>query len=207
MKDFLEELEIGENKVKLSSEDIKSILKKHGEYIKTETKKVEDDYKQQLEDNKTTISDLKAQIEKAPKSDELEGLKSKIAEYEEKENQRNAQIKAKEEDDILTKNITEAFGDKKFINDFTKNAIMDEIKSALKDNANIGKSAKDLFEEMTKGKDGIFANPNQVLNMPGADDGIEGTVSKDEFDKMGYKDRLELKQSNPELFNKYNNEK
>ena len=26
----------------------------------------------------------------------------------------------------------------------------------------------------------------------------------DDFDKMGYKQRLELKESNPELFNKYN---
>ena len=59
MKDFLEELEIGEGKVKLSKEEIKSILAKHGEYIKIETAKVDDKYKSQLEDNKTTIDDLK----------------------------------------------------------------------------------------------------------------------------------------------------
>lgn len=205
MKDFLEELEIGEEKVKLSKEDIKNILKKHGEYIKTETDKVEADYKQQLEDNKTTISELKAQIEKAPKTDEMESLKNKIAEYEQNEADRTAKQKAKEEDDILTKNITSVFGDKKFVNDFTKNAIMNEIKTALKDNANIGKSVKDLFEEITNGKDGIFVNPNQVIDMPSIDDNVENTVSKDDFDKMGYKERLELKQSNPELFNKYNN--
>ena len=206
MKDFLEELEIGEGKVKLSKEEIKSILAKHGDYIKIETEKVDNKYKDQLEDNKTTISELKAQIEKAPKSDEMESLKSKIAEYEEKENQRNAQIKAKEEDDILTNNINSVFGNKKFVNDFTKNAIMNEIKTALKDSANIGKSAKDLFEEITNGKDGIFANPNQIINMPSVDEGMENTVSKEAFDKMGYKERIEFKESNPELFNKYNNE-
>ena len=206
MKDFLEELEIGEEKVKLSKEEIKSILTKHGEYIKTETNKVEENYKQQLADNKATIDDLKAQMEKAPKSDEMESLKAKIAEYEQKEADRTAQLKAKEEDDILTKNINEVFGDKKFVNDFTKNAITEQIKVALKDNANMGKSAKDLFEEITKDKDGIFANPNQVVSMPGVDDGIEGTISKDDFNKMGYKERIEFKQSNPELFNKYNNE-
>ena len=206
MKDFLEELEIGESKVKLSGEDIKNILKKHGEYIKVETEKVETKYKDQIEDNKTTINDLKAQIEKAPKSDEMESLKTKIAEYEQKEADRTAQLKAKQEDDILTKNINEVFGDKKFVNDFTKNAIVDQIKTALKDSANMGKSAKDLFEEITNGKDGIFANPNKIADMPGVDEGIENTVSKDAFDKMGYKERLELKQSNPELFNKYNNE-
>ena len=205
MKDFLEELEIGEGKVKLSKEDIKNILKKHGEYIKTETDKVEADYKQQIEDNKTTISELKAQIEKAPKTDEMESLKNKIAEYEQSEADRTAKQKAKEEDDILTKNITDVFGDKKFVNDFTKNAIMNEIKTALKDSANMGKSAKDLFEEITNGKDGIFANPNQVVDMPSIDENVENAVSKDDFDKMGYNQRLELKASNPELFNKYNN--
>ena len=205
MKDFLEDLEIGEGKVKLSKEEIKNILAKHGEYIKIETEKVDNKYKDQIEDNKTTINDLKSQIDKAPKTDEMESLKNKIAEYEQKEADRTASEKAKQEDDILTKNITDAFGDKKFVNDFTKNAIMNEIKNALKDNANIGKSAKDLFEEITNGKDGIFANPNQVVDMPSIDENVENTVSKDEFNKMGYKDRLELKKSNPELFNKYNN--
>ena len=205
MKDFLENLEIGEEKVKLSKEEIKSILAKHGDYIKIETEKVDNKYKDQLEDNKTTIADLKMQIEKAPKSDEMESLKSKIAEYEQNEADRTAKQKAKEEDDILTNNINAIFGDKKFVNDFTKNAIMNEIKTALKDSANMGKSAKDLFEEITNGKDGIFANPNQVIDMPSIDENVETAVSKDDFDKMGYKQRLELKESNPELFNKYNN--
>ena len=205
MKDFLEELEIGEGKVKLSKEEIKSILAKHGEYIKIETDKIDNKYKSQIEDNKTTIDDLKAQIEKAPKSDEMESLKNKIADYEQKEADRTAKEKAKAEDDILNKNINEAFGDKKFVNDFTKNAIMDEIKTALKDSANLGKSAKDLFEEITKGKSGIFANPNQMVDMPGIDEGAENVVSKDDFDKMGYKERLAFKETNPELFNKYNN--
>lgn len=205
MKDFLEDLEIGEGKVKLSKEEIKNILAKHGEYIKIETEKVDTKYKSQLDDNKATIESLKAQIEKAPNSDEMENLKNKIAEYEQKEADRTAKEKAKAEEDILIKNITEAFGDKKFVNDFTKNAIMDEIKTALKDSANLGKSAKDLFEEITNGKDGIFANPNKMVDMPGVDENVENAVSKDEFDKMGYQERLALKESNPELFNKYNN--
>ena len=205
MKDFLEELEIGEGKVKLSKEEIKSILAKHGDYIKIETEKIDNKYKSQIEDNKTTISDLKAQIEKAPKTDEMENLKNKIAEYEQKEADRTANEKAKAEDDILTNNINSAFGDKKFVNEITKNAIMNEIKIALKDSANMGKSAKDLFEEITNGKDGIFENPNKVVDMPSIDENVENTVSKDDFDKMGYNQRIELKASNPELFNKYNN--
>lgn len=204
MKDFLKDLELGEDKIKLSNEDIKSILKKHGEYIKIETEKVENNYKTQIEENKNTIADLKEQIEKAPKSDEIENLKTKIADYEQKENDRLAKEQADKEDSVLTNNVIEAIGDKKFVNDYTKNSIVNEIKTALKDSANVGKSAKDLFTEITEGKDGIFVNPNQVVDMPSIDENVENVVSKDDFDKMGYKQRLELKQSNPELFNKYN---
>ena len=204
MKGFLEELEIGEGKVKLSKEEIKSIIAKHGEYIKTETEKVEKQYKDEINEYKSTIDDLKEQIKNAPKSDELESLKEKIADYEQKEADRVAKQKAKEEDDILTKNIVEVIGDKKFVNDYTKNSIINEVKTALKDNANLGKSAKDLFEQITNGKDGIFANPNQVIDMPSVDENVETTISKEDFNKMGYKERLELKSSNPELFKKYN---
>lgn len=204
MKDFLEKFEFGEDKKKLSKEEIKALIGEIGKFVNVETEKVENKYKQDVENYKTTINDLKAQIEKAPKSDEIESLKTKIADYEQKEADRIANQKAKEEDDILTNNINAVFGDKKFVNDFTKNAIMNEIKTALKDNANLGKSAKDLFEEMTNGKDGIFANPNQVVDMTEIDENVENVVSKDDFDKMGYKERIELKKSNPELFNKYN---
>lgn len=178
MKDFLEELEIGEGKVKLSKEEIKSILAKHGDYIKIETEKVDNKYKSQLEDNKNTIDDLKKQIENAPKSDEMESLKKTIADMEAKEEKRLADEKAKQDDEILTNNIVEAFGDKVFVNEYTKNAIIGDIKNALKDVNNSGKSAKDLFEEITKDKSDIFANPNQMQDMAGMGDSEQTNVKE-----------------------------
>ena len=205
MKDFLETLELGETKYKLSKDEIKTIIAKHGEYINTEKSKIENEYKSQLEENKNTIEELKAQIEKAPKSDEMESLKSTIADMEAKEQDRLAKEKAKKDDEVLTNNVIQAIGDKKFVNDFTRDAIVNEIKVALNNDANKGKSAKDLFEEITKDKNGIFANPNQMVDMPSPDENMETVVSKADFDKMGYKQRIELKETNPELFNKYNN--
>ena len=179
MKDFLEELEIGEGKVKLSKEEIKSILAKHGDYIKIETEKVDNKYKNQLEDNKNAINELKEQIEKAPKTDEIESLKSKIADMETKEKKRLEEEKAQKDDEILMNNIIEAFGDKEFVNDYTKNAIIAEIKSAYKDTNNGGKSAKDLFEEITKDKSGIFTTPNQQQDMEGMGDSEQDNNTKD----------------------------
>lgn len=179
MNDFLENLEIGENKIKLSKEEIKSILAEHGKSVKTETEKVESKYKKDIEEYRTTIDDLKEKIEKAPSSEEIENLKNTIADMEAKEQQRIAEEKAKKDDEILTNNIIEAFGDKKFVNDYTKNAIINDIKNGLKDANNGGKSAKDLFEEYTKDKSDIFANPNQVQDMAGMGDSEDNTNKKE----------------------------
>ena len=204
MKDFLESLEIGEGKVKLSSEEIKSILKKHGDYIKIETDKIDTKYKEQLDENRNTINDLKSQIENAPKSDEIENLKNKIADYEKNEQDRIAKQKAKEEDEILTNNILNAFGDKKFTSDYAKNGFVGDIKIALNKPENKGKGINDLIEELSKDKDGIFASPNNVVNVPGANEDVDSTITKDKFDKMSYNERLQLKQDNPTLFKKLN---
>lgn len=183
MREFLKGLD-------LDSELIDTIMAEHGKLVTKD--------KEELQTLKSQIKDLK---ENSKNANELQEKYNELVKANE---EREAQKKAKEEDDILTKNITSVFGDKKFVNDFTKNAIMNEIKTALKDSANMGKSAKDLFEEITNGKDGIFENPNKVVDMPSVDENVENAISKDDFDKMGYMQRLELKQSNPELFNKYN---
>ena len=166
MKDFLENLEIGENKVKLSQEEIKSILAEHGKSVKTETEKVENNMKKENEDLKATIDDLKEQVNKAPKSDEIESLKSKIADYETKEKERKEEEDKKIFEENLNKNVLEAIGDKEFVNARTKNAIINEVKTALQDKANVGKSAKDIFETITKDSTDIFKNKNELKDMP-----------------------------------------
>ena len=184
MREFLKGLD-------LDGELIDTIMAEHGKLVTKD--------KEELQTLKSQMKELK---ENSKNADELQAKYDELVKANE---EREATKRAKEEDDILTKNINAVFGDKKFVNDFTKNAIMNEIKTALKDSANVGKSAKDLFEEITNGQDGIFVNPNQVVDMPSIDENVENTVSKDDFDKMGYKERVALKQSNPELFNKYNN--
>lgn len=166
MKDFLENLEIGENKVKLSQEEIKSILAEHGKSVKTETEKVENNMRKENEDLKATIDDLKEQVNKAPKSEEIESLKSKIAEYETKEKERKEEEDKKIFEENLNKNVLEAIGDAEFVNERTKNAIINEVKTALQDKANVGKSAKDIFETITKDSTDIFKNKNELKDMP-----------------------------------------
>jgi hypothetical protein len=170
MKDFLEALEIGENKVKLSKEEVKSILAKHGDYIKIETEKVDNKYKEQLEDNKNAIDDLKKQIETAPKTDEMESLKNKIAEYEQKEADRIAKQQAEEQDKILTDNINALFEGKTFTSEYARKGLLNDIKNGLNLPENKGKGIQDLFNELTKDKTDIFTNPNKIKDMEGMGD-------------------------------------
>ena len=185
MREFLKGLD-------LEPELIDTIMAEHGKIVTKD--------KEELQTLKEQVKELKENSKNA------EELQTKYEELSKKIEEEEATKRAKEEDDVLTRNINDVFGDKKFVNDFTKNAIVEQIKTALKDNANVGKSAKDLFEEIQNGKEGIFDNPNKVVDMPNPDESMDNTISKDAFDKMGYKERLEFKQSNPELFNKYNSQ-
>lgn len=204
MNDFLANLEIGENKIKLSNDEIKAILAEHGKSVKTETEKIENKLRKDIDNYKSTIDDLKKQIENAPKSEEMENLKSKIAEYEKKETDRLASEKAKKDDEVLTNNILSAIGEKKFTSNYAKVGLINDIKAELSKEENKGLGITEIFNNLTKDKEGIFENPNQVKDMEGMGD-IETTVSKEAFDKMSYNQRLELKHSNPTLFEKYNN--
>ena len=102
---------------------------------------------------------------------------------EAKEEKRIAGEKARKDDEILTNNIIEAFGDKKFIIEYTRNAIINDIKAGLKDSNNGGKSAKDLFEEYTKDKSDIFESPNKIPDMEGMGeaDGMSKNVNVGEI--------------------------
>lgn len=168
MREFLKGLD-------LDKETIDTIMAEHGKLI-TEAKEKTQDLENKVKDYETKIGELSSKAETNTKvQEELDNLKKSIAENE-------AKAKAKAEDEILTKNITSAFGDKKFVNDYTKNAIVNDIKTALKDSNNAGKSAKDLFEELTKDKEGIFDNPNKGVSTPPTGD-VNTGLAKENHDR------------------------
>lgn len=95
MKEFLENLEIGEGKVKLSKEEVKSILAEHGKTVTTESEKAKIDLNKEIETYKTTIANLEKQLENVPDSEELNGLKKEIADMKTAEAKRIADEKQK----------------------------------------------------------------------------------------------------------------
>lgn len=152
MREFLKGLE-------LDKETIDTIMAEHGKLI-TEAKEKTQELENKVKDYETKIDELSSKAETNTKvQEELDTLKKQIAEEK----------KQKEQEDLeatLNKNVLEAIGDKEFVNERTKNAIINEVKSALQDKANVGKSAKDIFETITKDSTDIFKNKNELNDMP-----------------------------------------
>ncbi len=204
MKEFLESLEIGEGKVKLSKDEIKSILTESGKIVTNETQKVKDSFNDEINTYKTTITKLENQIKDMPSSDDVTKLQNEIKALKDAETQRLADEQSKREDEVLTSNILSSFGDKKFASDYAKNGLIADIKSELSKPENKGKGISEIMEYLTKDKDGIFENPNKPKDMPSMGD-VTTEVTKEAFDKMGYRERIKFKQENPEKFKEFNN--
>lgn len=152
MREFLKGLD-------LDKETIDTIMAEHGKLI-TEAKEKTQDLENKVKDYESKIEELISKAETNTKvQEELDALKKQIAEEK----------KQKEQEDLeatLNKNVLEAIGDKEFVNERTKNAIINEVKTALQDKANVGKSAKDIFEAITKDSTDIFKNKNELKDMP-----------------------------------------
>ena len=73
----------------------------------------------------------------------------------------------------LQAKIKDFTGNKKFVNDLTRDAINAQLEKALNDDANKGKSLDDLLKALTDGKTDIFKDENTptpptVTNMAAA---------------------------------------
>ena len=152
MREFLKGLD-------LDKETIDTIMAEHGKLI-TEAKEKTQELESKVKDYESKIGELSSKTETNTKvQEELDKLKTQIAEEK----------KQKEQEDLeatLNKNVLEAIGDAEFVNERTKNAIINEVKTALQDKANVGKSAKDIFETITKDSTDIFKNKNELKDMP-----------------------------------------
>lgn len=163
MKDYLEKLEIGEEG--LTKDQIKGIIAEASKMTTNEVNKIKTELEKEIAEKDEVIKSLNEDIKKSPSADELESLKSKVADYETKEKERKEEEDKKIFEENLNKNVLEAIGDKEFVNERTKNAIINEVKTALQDKANVGKSAKDIFETITKDSTDIFKNKNKLSDM------------------------------------------
>ena len=123
MKEYLESLEIGEGKVKLSSEEIKAILAEHGKTVTTETDKV----KQSLNE---TISNYQNQLKTANdtiqsyKDMDIDSIKKSADDWKTKYEEMEANQKAEKEKSIRNERTNAFFNDIKFASESAKAGVI-----------------------------------------------------------------------------------
>lgn len=138
----------------------------------------------QISEKDTTI----ANMEKA--NGNIEAIQKELDGYKQAEAERKKAEKEAETDRILTAAAEQALEGKEFINDYTRAHFVAELKKAIADPANKGKSPAKLFETMTKDADGIFKNPQQEpLKIPKVDNHQGKPMTKEDIFKKDDKGR------------------
>jgi hypothetical protein len=144
MREFLKGLD-------LDKETIDSIMAEYGKNVQG--------YKEAKEEAE---SKLKSYEEN---SKEQNDWKSKFEELDEKIKKQEADKKSQEEDEMLTKNIAEALGDRKFASEYAEKGVLSDVKAELNKPENKGRGVKEIVDSLTKDKEGIFENPNKPADM------------------------------------------
>ena len=158
MREFLKGLD-------LDDELIDTIMAEHGKLVTKD--------KEELQTLKSQMKELKENSKNA------EELQKQVDDLIKANEEREAKAKAEEEDKILTNNINEVFGDKKFTSEYARTGLTNDIKSELNKPENKGRSIKEIFDTLTKDKTDIFANPNQVKDMAGMGDSEDKPETKE----------------------------
>jgi len=128
---------------------------------------------------------------------ELEELKQKIA--DDKAAAELAEKQATQETEFQTR-FTSVVGEQKWRDELTGNAVFAEFKKAVADETNKGKGDKNILDALTKDKN-YFENPNKPANMPSMGKVDFSKVTKEQFAKMGYKDKVALFNEDKALYN------
>lgn len=149
----------------------KAVTKKDGEI--ENLKSSQKDLEEKLSTYETKINEFNEKAkDDADWKLKYEELQTSIKEQEAKQ-------KAEEQDKILTDNINNLFEGKKFTSDYARNGLMTDIKAELNKPENKGKGIQDLFNELTKDKEGIFASDNELKDMEGMGDSEQDNNTKE----------------------------
>lgn len=151
----------------ITDEQLKAILDIHSSDIGKVKGNLET-VQTELETAKTKIGEYETEIGSLKESlGNAEALQQKIDELQESIDARKQADEAAAAENALKGRFDTVCGEAKFLNDFTRNGLFNEFKTALSDEANKSKSDKDIYEAITKDKENIFI----------PDNGLPGVVS------------------------------
>lgn len=163
----------------LENEQIDKVMALYGKAIAKKDKEIETltNNKKELEDKVATYETKISEFNESAKDNA--DWKTKYEELQTSIKEQEAKQKAEEEDKILTDNINALFEGKKFTSEYARNGLLNDIKTGLNKPENKGKGIQDLFNELTKDKNDIFANENQFKDMEGMGDSEQDNNTKE----------------------------
>lgn len=184
----------------LTEEQIKKVFELNGTDIKAEQKKTvkaeteRDQWKSRAETAEETLKGFDGV--------DVEGLNQQIADWKEKAEQAEKDYQQKIYDRDFADALNTAFADIKFTSDAAKRAVMAEVKEAglkLKEGTILGLT--DLLKQIKEKDASAFAPENTPAKFTDVPKGTSNGSTKSLKD-MSLDERIKLKNSNPELYNK-----
>lgn len=185
----------------LTEEQIKKVFELNGTDIKAEQKKTtkaeteRDQWKSRAEAAEETLKGFDGV--------DVENLNQQIKEWKDKAEQAEKDFQQQIYDRDFTDALNTAFSEIKFTSDAAKRAVMAEVKEAglkLKDGTILGLT--DLLKQIKEKDASAFAPEGNQAKFTDVPKGNNAGGSNKSLKDMSLDERIKLKNSNPELYNK-----
>lgn len=189
-REFLQNFKVGDQA--LPKEIIDAIMEENGRDIEA-AKKPFADYdtiKEQLGEAQKTIKGFQDQ--------DIEGVRKSAQEWEQKYNDAITEHQKQMDDLAFDGVLKDAITAAKGRSDKAIRALLDV--DALKKSKNQAEDIKAALEGLRKESGFLFDDGQTPPFSTGTGTGGGNSMTRESFAKMGYRERLELKQSNPELY-------
>ena len=125
-----------------------------------------------------------------------------IAEREAEKTKAEADRIMKEKQDNINNRFNAVLGEKKFSHDAIREAYLKKFGDALENTDYQGKSDTEIFHDLTKDDATAFTGVTAVKLQGGTPQGVGGnSVTREAFNKMSYKERLQMYNENQALYN------
>ena len=191
----------------LSREVIDKIMAENGKDIAAEQKKTSkaeqdrDSYKEQADNLQTRLDDAGKQIEKFKKMD-IESIQRTADDWKQKAEDATAEADKNIQAMQFDYALSDALAGAKAKNTKAVKALLDMDGLKYNDEKIVG--LDEQIEKLKADNDYLFESdkpaPKIVKGTGGGDPLPGGEVTKEAFNKMGYRDRVALKKDNPDLY-------
>jgi hypothetical protein len=193
-----------------TDEQLKSVMDLNGTDVEKAKSKVTS-LENELKEKKADFEKLNTEFE-ALKTANASGEEWKTK-YEAIVVENEAKAKQAEADRILAeknadteKRFNECVGDKKFSHDAIKASYLKKFADALDSEEYKGKGDAEIFHSLTKDDARAFTGVQTVRLAGGNPNGVGSkSVTREDFNKMSYKERLQIYNENQALYNELTN--